>query len=265
MNVFLFELKAYRKSTAIWVVSLLALIVLFLSMFPSFAKDVEDFQKLLESYPEAVRKAFGIEGDQFFSILGFYSYVFVYVALCGAIQAMNVGISIVSKEMREKAADFLMAKPISRTNILTAKLLAALTSFIITNVIFIPAALVVATLVKAEDFSVKIFLLLSIRLFFIQIIFLALGTFMAIVLPKVKSVLALSISTVFAFFIIGMLGSATDDEALRFLSPFQYFDSKYIMENISYEPAFMMTGFALIIILLVLSLIIYRKKDIHAV
>ena len=74
MNIFFHELKAYRKSTIIWTVSLVIVVILFMSMFPSFAKDAEEFKKLLEGYPEAVRKAFGIELGNFFTILGYYTY-----------------------------------------------------------------------------------------------------------------------------------------------------------------------------------------------
>ena len=71
MNIYLHELKAYRKSTIIWSCSLVLLIILFLSMFPSFSKDATDVKKLLEGYPEAFRKAIGLSLDPLFTILGF--------------------------------------------------------------------------------------------------------------------------------------------------------------------------------------------------
>ena len=124
MNMFLHELKAYRKSTIIWTCSLVGLIIMFLPIFPVSQMILKEFKNLLEGYPEAVRKAFGLTLDSFSSILGFYSYIFVYVALCGSIQAMNLGLSIVSKEVSEKTADFLLTKPVTRKQILTAKLFA---------------------------------------------------------------------------------------------------------------------------------------------
>jgi ABC-2 type transport system permease protein len=131
MNIYLHELKVYRKSTIIWTISLLAVVGLFLSMFPAFAKDAEEFSKLLEGYPEAVRKAIGIELGHFFTTLGFYSYAFTFISLCGAIQAMNYGTGVISKEIREKTADFLLTKPVTRIRIMISKFLAVLTSIII--------------------------------------------------------------------------------------------------------------------------------------
>ncbi len=117
MNMFLHELKAYRKSTIVWTCALVAVSILFLSLFPSFSKDVAEFNKILESFPEGVRKALGISIDTISTFIGFYSYVFLYIVLCGSIQAMNLGVSILSKEVREKTADFLLTKPVTRMQV----------------------------------------------------------------------------------------------------------------------------------------------------
>src|SRR4051812_41936935 len=183
MNIFRHELRAYRKSTIIWSLSLILIIVLFMSFYSSFAKDAEEFINLLQNYPESIRKAFGINLDNFFSILGFYSYPLTFITLCGAIQAMNLGTSIVSKEVREKTADFLLTKPVTRTQVLTAKLMAALTSIAITFIVYVAAASVTALQVKTEAFSLKTFFLLSLTLLFIQLIFLAIGIIISMLVP----------------------------------------------------------------------------------
>jgi ABC-2 type transport system permease protein len=265
MNMYLHELKAYRKSTIIWTLSLVAVTMFFLSLFPSITKDAEEFKKLLEGYPEALRKAIGLNIENIASILGFYSYTFLYITLCGAIQAMNLGVSIFSKEVREKTADFLLTKPVTRTQILTSKLLAALTSLVVTNVVYLAAANIMASQVSTEDYSSKIFFLISITLFFIQLIFLALGMIISVIVRKIKSVLTVSLSTVFALFIVGMLSSTAEDEAMRYLSPFKYFDTDYIIKNSGYETSFFIAGIGIIIASIVASYFIYNKRDIHAV
>ena len=265
MNMFLHELKAYRKSAIIWTIALVALVVLFLSMFPSFSREAEEFKKLLEGYPEALRKALGLSVENIGSILGFYSYVFLYISLVGAIQAMNLGTSIVSKEVRDKTADFLLTKPVSRAKIMTSKLLAAVASLVITNVVYLAVATMMASLVETKEYSTKVFVLLSLTLFFLQLIFLALGIIVSVVVPRIKSVLPISLGTVFAFFIIGALASTTGDNALRYISPFKYFDFAYIVQNSSYETSFMMVGIGFIAIAIAASYFIYAKRDIHAV
>lgn len=262
--MFIHELKAYRNSTMIWAFSLVALLVLFMSMFPSISKDIVEFKQVLEGFPVQVRKAMGLEIASLGTVLGFYSYVFLYLTLCGAIQGMNIGTSIVSKEVREKTADFLLTKPVSRSNILTAKLMAALAALVITNVIYLVAASIVLNYVKIESYSMKIFLLISFTLFFIQLIFLALGMLISVVIPKIKSALTVSLGVVFSFFIIGLLVATTGDGAKRYISPFKYFDTAYIIKNASYELSFLFVGIGIVGVSLVASYIIYTKKDVQA-
>lgn len=265
MNIFMHELKAYRKSTIIWSLSLIVIIVIFMSMYSSFAEDAEGFMKIMENYPEAIRHAFGFNQGNFFTILGFYSFPLSFITLCAAIQAMNIGTSIVSKEVREKTADFLLTKPVTRTKILTAKLLAALVSIVITNIVYFAVASFMAFQVKTDDFSLKIFFMLSLTIFFIQLIFLAIGTIISVMVQKLKSVLTVSLATVFAFYFVGMFSDTTGDEVKRYFSPFKYFDTAYIIKHASYEATFLIVGAVIIILAIAASYVVYIKKDIHAV
>jgi ABC-2 type transport system permease protein len=265
MNIFFHELKAYRKSTMIWAISLMLIVVLFLSFYPSFAQDAEDFKKIMEGYPEAIRNALGFNLESFFTIVGFYCFPLSFITLCGAIQAMNLGTSIVSKEVREKTADFLLTKPVTRTTVLTAKLLAALVSIAITNIVYLAAASIMAFQVKTDDFSFKIFILLSLTMFFIQLIFLAVGIIISIIFSRNKSVLTVSLGTVFTFYFLGMFSTTSGEEAKRYLSPFKYFDTTYIIKHSGYEASFLIAGAVIIILAIAASYFVYTKKDIHAV
>jgi ABC-2 type transport system permease protein len=265
VNIFLYEVRAYRKATIVWTVSLIALVLFFMSLFPSFEKDAEQVNELLKTLPEALRNAVGIEIGSFTSILGFYSYVFMYIALCGAIQAMMIGASILSKEVREKTVDFLLTKPVSRSTIIVSKLSAAFVSIAITSLTFILCAYFIASYVKTENFNEQAFFLLSFTLFFVQVMFLAIGVIASMLLPKLKSVLSLSLGVVFAFFFIGMFGSTVGEASVRYITPFKYFDSMYIIKNSQYEWSYLIVGLVWIILALIASFFIYTKKDMNAV
>ena len=266
MNMFLYELKSLRKSTIIWICSLIALAALYLSIYPSMAKEAEGFKEIISSYPAAVRAMLGINIDYITSILGFYSMIFSFIALCGAIQAMNLGVSILSKETRERTADFLLVKPVSRSAILNAKLLAAFATIIITNVVFCVISSMLANNVKTADFSGKLFFMINLTLFFIQLIFLALGVVVSVFFNKLKSVLPISLGMVFGLYMIGaLLSTGKNGDMARFISPFKYFDITYIIKNASYQVSFLIIGAAIVVITIVASYMIYNKKDIHAV
>lgn len=263
MNIYKYELSAYRNSTIIWSGSIVTLVALMISIYPSFMKDVEQLKQLLSSLPEVILQAFSIHLDAFTSILGFYSYIFTYVLLCGAVQAMNLGLSIISKEVREKTADFLLSKPISRQTIMTAKLLAAITSIVLTNIVYLLTSSIVISMIAQSEFNHRSLLFISLSLLFIQLIFFALGIIISVIVPKIRSVLPLSLGIVFGFFIVGLFSSAIGDAALRYLTPFKYFDAHYIMQHASYEMPYLLVGIGIVVVSIVASYIIYVKKDIH--
>lgn len=263
MNMYLYELKAYRKNTLMWTFALIGLALLFMSMFPPIAKEIDEFKKALEGFPEGVRKALGLQVETIGSVNGYYSYTFLYIALCGAIQAMTLGISISSKEIREKTADFLFTKPVTRSKVLVSKLMAALTSILFTNIVYVAAAVIIAKAVAEDEFSLTAFLLISLSLLIISLIMFALGTLLAVLFPKIKSVVSVSIGVVFGFFVLGMVAGL--EEAGRYFSPFKYIDYAYVMNEEAYEWPYLMVGAAIIIVSFTVSFIVYKKKDIHTV
>ena len=265
MNIYLHELKAYRKSTIIWTISLVALCILLLSMFSGFSKDASDFEKLLEGYPKPVIQALGLSIESITSITGYYSFILLYIMLFGSIQAMNLGTSIISKETREKTNDFLLTKPVTRTKIITSKLLASLTLIVITNIIYIISAIITANIVSTTHFSMKIFIMILLIMFYVQLFFLALGIIVSVVVPKIKSVISVSLGTVFGFFIISLFASVINDDALRYITPFKYFDTAYIIKNSAYETSYILIELVFILVSITLSYLIYSKKDIHSV
>ncbi len=264
MNIFRRELRAYRVSTIIWVVSFAVMVYMFLMIFTSFTKDIKDSQRLIVNLPAAVRAAFDISIKNFFTIYGFFAYLLSFISLTGAVQAMNLGVGIISKEDSGKTSDFLLTKPISRSKVITSKMLAALSIILITNIIFNISALITARIVVSGNLDIKLFLLLSATLLMVQMFFLALGFLMAVILKKVKSVVAVSLPTVFTFFIIGALGAIIGDDKVRYLSPFKYFDSAYIIDHAGYEVNFLIIETIFVIVAVSLSYLIYIKKDIKA-
>jgi ABC-2 type transport system permease protein len=265
MNMFWHELRAYRKSTITWTITMVALAAMMFSMYPTFAKDAGQFKAMLEGMPDTVLKAMGLDMDTITSLLGFYAYTFAYIALCGAIQAMNLGTSIVSKEVREKTADFLLTKPVTRSQIITSKLSAAVVSLILTNVIYLAGAFLMASVVRIDEYSFMNFFLISISLLFVQLMFLALGFVISVLARKIKSVLPISLGTVFAFFFIGVFGATTGDQTVRYFTPFKYVDVASIAKGGGYETPFVIIAILFIAAAIVSSYVVYVKKDIHAV
>lgn len=264
MNVFLHEIRAYRKSTLIWIASLSSIVVVFMAMYPAFTQDVEAVKRVLNNFPEAFRAAIGLNFETFFTVLGFYGYILSFAVLAAAIQAMNLGTGVISKEHAGKTADFLLSKPVTRARVVSAKLAAAFAAIVVTNIVFVAVSYVGMHVASAESFSTGTFLLMALSMFVVQVIFMALGVLFSVTIPKIKSVVAVSLPTVFAFYIIGTIGDVVKNEEARFVSPFRYFDFAYIIKNQSYETKYLAVGAAFVVVAIVASYVIYAKKDIRA-
>jgi ABC-2 type transport system permease protein len=182
--------------------------------------------------------------------------------LFASIQAMNLGVSIVSKEVRDKTADFLMTKPVSRKKILTAKLLAAFTTLAVTNIVYIVVVLI-STLTVKSAYNLKIFLMITFTMFFVQLIFASIGVLISIVSGNIKSPISASLITVFGFFSVSMLGAIIGEDTIRYLSPFKYFMPEFILKNGAYETTFVFVSIFVVFVSIFVSYIIYLKKDIH--
>jgi ABC-2 type transport system permease protein len=245
---------------------MVALSVLYLSLYNSIAADATDFKSLVENYPPAVQAILGINLDYISSLSGFYTMVFSFITLCGTIQAMNLGVSILSKEARERTADFLLVKPVSRSSIIVAKLAAAYTTIITTDIIFYGVTFLLADIVTSGDYDRKLFILINLTMFLIQIILIAFGMLVSVFFRKIKNVLPISLGFVLGFYMIGvLLAGDKKEETLRFLSPYKYYDTTYIIENGRYETPYLLLGAAIVLVCIVASFLIYNRKDIHAV
>ncbi len=264
MNIFLRELRAYRKSVLIWALSLSLLSVIFLMLFPAFTKDTLASQKVIEHFPLAIRQALDISLQYFFTIYGFFAYLLTFVGLAGAVQAMNIGVGIISKEVSGKTADFLLTKPVSRAAVITSKLLAAFGLILITNIVFSLVSLVAANIISTTKFDNNIFALTSATMFLIQIFFLALGILTSVIIPKIKSAISVSLPVVFSFFIIGTLGVILGNDIVKYVSPFKFFDTNYIISHKSYDPKYLMIEAVFIVVAIAISYIVYTKKDVKA-
>lgn len=264
MNIFWQELKFYRRSTIIWIVSLSVMVFGFLSIFRSFSLAVDQAKALLSAYPPQVLAALNLQIGIFFTIYGFFAYLLTFIWLAGSIQAMNLGISVLSKEISGKTADFLISKPVTRFRMLNEKLGAVLTLVVLTNIFFLISAYVSALIFSPASFDNKLFFLVGGTLFFIQIVFLFIGFFLAAVVPKIKTVAAYSLPIVFSFFIISAFGSVIGKKEADYFTPFKYFNATYIVDHSSYEPKYLWIIVGIVVFCTVGSYLVYLRKDIEA-
>jgi ABC-2 type transport system permease protein len=262
MNMFLHELRQYSKSTIIWIVSVITVATLYMALYPSMKPQVKALQKILENYPQVLKQAIGIGPAAFATFAGFYALIMTFTMLATSIQAMNIGTSIVAKEEHSHTAEFLLAKPVRRTQILSAKLMAGLTIILITNAFFIVSMWFAIDFVAEASMAGKTFILITLTIFFVQLFFLALGFLVSVTALKIRSVLSISLTTVFVFYVIGILDSVIGSKTVRYLTPFKFFDYQYITKNRSYELSYLIVEVIFIVIAIPAAYYFYLRRDI---
>jgi ABC-2 type transport system permease protein len=264
MNIYLHELKVYRKNTLLWIVSLCAGLLFIFWMFPTFAQNADVMKDMLNNLPLALRIAFGFSIDAITTVTGFYSFVVTFFVLCGAVQAMMLGISVLSRETTGKTADFLLTRPVARATVLTAKLLAAVTCVTVTSALYVAFSVFAATTVADTPIRMPIFLQMAFSFYYLQLLFVALGFCMGAIVPRIRSVLPIAMSTAFGFYLIGVVAGALDLQELYYLSPFKYFNTVELLLTSTYRTSYILMAVTVTVLAVVTAYGVYLRRDIHS-
>lgn len=265
MNVFRFELRRAWRGAAVWTIVLLALLGGIIGgALPTFLESRTAVEAMLSNFPPAFAAAFGLQLDNLFSFGGFYAFGFLYYSLLGAIMAAGIGLDLFSREKREKCMDFLLTKPRARDRLFAEKLLAAMALLFVCNALFIAESL---TLYRAYAPAPLLFgraALAASALLFTQIVILAIAVFVAVFEKKVRSVSGAATAIGFAGFLLSALHSLLEEEKLRYITPFQYFDvSKMFFEG-KFDPPYVITAIVLTCVLMLAAYLRYTRADIPA-
>jgi len=266
MNIFRQEFKMRQRSVITWSVAVAALILVYTSLFSSFADQAELLNEAMANFPEGLRTAFGIKDVNLATVLGYFGFLFLFVQICLAIQAANYGVSLVSVEEREWTADFLLSKPVGRAQILTSKLLAALGGLAITDiVVWISTFAFIALFRGDRTYEVKPLLMLLLSIVPFQLFFLSVGLVISLLVKRVRSVTPYAMALGFGMYVLSVFGDLLGESTLEKLTPFKHFDPNYILKNGAWDLALVLISVAVIVISLVGSYLRYARRDIPAV
>jgi ABC-2 type transport system permease protein len=255
----------HLRSVVTWSTAIAVLIFVFVSLFSSFSKQAELLNEALANFPEELLIAFGLNGADLSTTLGYFGFVFLFVQICLAIQAANYGFSLISIEERELTADFLLTKPVERTKILTSKLLAALSGLTITNVVVWVSSFVSINLFKGDktyEAGTLLLLLLSIVVF--QLFFLSVGLVISLLVKRIRSVTPYSMALGLGMYVLSIFGDMLGESTLEKLTPFKHFDTNYIIQQGAYDLPLVLLSLSVIVVSLAGSYVLYRRRDIPA-
>lgn len=266
MNVFLLEIRNLRKSALAWTLSVSIIVLLMLAFYPSMKS--EAMQALanakLESIDPAVLAILGIhEIPDFTVITNFYGYVLQYITLALMVFATHQTVSLLVKEESDGTIEYLYAKPVSRKTILAQKSVAHLATFLAMLVVIAGVTLVGYLIFSDFTFgkSLRENAILYGSVFFIGLVFSAVGLLASALVRSNRSAAAITIAIVFGTFVLGAMSEVVDGLGfLRYFSPMDWIKVQKLMQE-GIRPGEWIIGLALIAGCPLLSYLKYRKKD----
>lgn len=117
------ELRLGRRGLIIWTGVVVAFVGLYLGFFPVM-QDPE-MARAFESYPEAVKNAFNISLATMQDVNRYHgSLVMGYVLLLASIYGLMTAGGLISREADLRTAEFLYTRPVTRTQVMAAKVAA---------------------------------------------------------------------------------------------------------------------------------------------
>lgn len=263
MNIIKRELKAHLKSLIIWSLCICFLIIGAMSEFSAYYNNPE-MADILESMPEAILQMFSMQGANLTTVSGYISLLSIFFYLILGIHAVLLGSSILSKEERDKTAEFLFTLPIARNKVVFGKLTAAVINCLV--LLFVTASVVLISISSYEadkGFS-GFFILCLVSLFIVQIIFLSIGMLTASMLKRYKRSGSVSVFILLGTYIISVLiGFSEDLTFLKYITPFKYFVPVDILNTNRFELIFIIISICIIAACLCSTFIFYKRRDLH--
>jgi ABC-2 type transport system permease protein len=229
-------------------------------IFPEMSSQMGDISDMLANMG-AFSDAFGVDQLNFGNFIDYFAIECGNtLGLGGSIFAAILGISALSKEEGDRTAEFLLSHPISRSKVVTCKLLSILAQLLIFNTVITAVTLIFTCIIGESSVIGKILLLfLSNLLMQLEIAMICLGisSFLR------RSGLGIGIGIAFGFYFLNILSNLSDKiEYLKFITPFGYTDGAAIIKNGTLEIKYLTVGLALTGIGIAMAYKKYISKDI---
>lgn len=263
MNMVLHEWKATRKSTFFWGLFLAVLLVSMLLEFSAYYENPE-MLAIIETIPPALKEAFGMARADLTTVTGYVGVTVIFLQIMLGIHGALSGSGILSKEERDKTAEFLMTLPVRRERVLVMKFFAVLGNALLLN-LFTGAFLVAGTAgYRREPDFYRFLLLVLVGTFLLQLFFLSLGMFLAAAIRRYKRSGGMAVGLLFFLYMLSVfteLSSAL--EWLKHVTPFKFFEAVTLQTELSLAPLPLGLILAYILLLLLGTYRIYPKRDLR--
>ena len=229
MTILKHELRQGKLSFLIWTGSIGFLLAVCVFLFPEMKGEMDEVSEMFASMG-SFTAAFGMDRLNFGTLVGYYAIECGNIlGLGGAFYAALCAVGILSKEEKDRTAEFLLTRPVSRVRIITEKLLAVLLQIAAMNLILY--ALSVGSMAAVgEEIPWKELNLLHLAYFLLQAELAGLCFGISAFLRKGSAGVGLGIAAMMYF--LNLIANITEAaEFLKYITPFGYCDGADIVTS----------------------------------
>ena len=260
MRILLCELRRNKIALIIWSAAISFMLGVSIIIYPEMTSQMGDFSAMF-SEMGAFSDAFGMDSINFGEFTGYFAIECGNVlGLGGALFAAIAGATALAGEEKEHTAEFLLTHPLSRTRIVTEKLLSVTLRILILNASAIAVSCVCILAIDADADALTLALIFLAHLLLqLQIM----GVCFCISAFLHRAELGAGLGFVFATYFLNILSNLTEDlEALKFITPFSYTDGGYIIPEKSLDVKYLSVGLIITAIGIIAAYLKYTKKDV---
>ena len=261
MTLFLHEIKRGRLALIIWTAAIAFMLAVCVVIYPEMSAQMNELGDMFSDMG-AFSEAFGMDQLNFGEFMGYFGIECSNtLGLGGALFAAVLGACALSKEEKDGTAELLLTYPISRTRVLSHKLLAIFAQIFALN-FAVAAVSVLSMVIIAVDADAAQIALIFLAYFLMQIEIASL-TFCLSAFMR-GGAYGASIGIALALYFANIVSNLADElEFLKFVSPFGYADGSHIVGEGNIEIKYLIVGMCLSIAAVVGAYFKYRSKDIH--
>ncbi len=255
------ELRQGKTSFLIWTVSIGFLLAVCVFLFPEMKGQMSSVNDVFASMG-SFTEAFGMDRLNFGTLIGFYAVECGNIlGLGGAFFASLCAVGILSKEEKDKTAEFLLTHPVSRKRIITEKLIAVLIQITAMN-LMIYALSAGAIAAVGEVIPWKEISLLHLGYWLLQLELAGICFGISAFLRKGSVGAGLDIAVMMYF--LNLIANIADAaEFLKYITPFGYCEGADIVSNGRLDGGMVSIGTVIGIGGIMIAYLKYTKKDIH--
>ena len=261
MTITRHELRRGRLSFLIWTGVIGFLLAVCVFLYPEMKGQMQGIDELFSSMG-SFTAAFGMDKLNFGTLVGYYAIECGNVlGLGGAFFAALCAVGMLSKEEKDRTAEFLLTHPISRTRIVAEKLAAVLLQIAAMNLL-IWLVSVLSMLLVGETVPWRELNLLHLAYFLLQLELAGICFGISAFLRRGSA--GVGLGTAALLYAANLIANVADSvRFLKWITPFGYCDGAEITASGSLEAGKILLGLGIGAVGVALAFFQYTRKDIH--